>query len=529
MQKKQIFSFWVKLLSFLCVLTIAINGVGKLMDGGDDILQSASMLPLLPRNSADVLWMGTSHMHCSMIPQYLYDEYGITSAMATGNAISVDASYWELRQALLTQSPKVVVLDVYAAVAPYCYFYAQNMLGLQYREGMVAGSNPYNTVTGVARWIPISSPFKIPAIYEAWKQSGIGGDAYFPITRMHNRYGELARRDFEYVSNYTRNIRNLGYGYDEMTILDKKYDIEPYSLEGALLVDNGGFFWTFTEEQLAQAQLLEHSKAAIKRIVDFTQKKNIPLVLCAAPYMVNEAEKKLYAQIGELAAEWGVPFVNIEEFGIDSLEYIRDLGHLNYEGSVIFTDFWGQYLSEHYNLPDHRESDDARYAPWRDGEGSHYLQDLSNRLDEYNEGPTTYLEQLMELDEDYLVLITMEGMVYEGFSEDDYWILTEELGAMDETVEEWYYTGTGTLDLVLCGGKLLSVNYEPEGRDYSYTRNVLGYDIIYTYHEGSTGTAVNERSTGYQGEGMNVSVYSRLDHRMTDTQIFDLTQYYFYD
>ena len=33
--------------------------------------------------------MGCSHMHCSMIPQYLYDEYGIASAMATGNAISV--------------------------------------------------------------------------------------------------------------------------------------------------------------------------------------------------------------------------------------------------------------------------------------------------------------------------------------------------------------------------------------------------------------------------------------------------------
>jgi len=252
-------------------------------------------------------------------------------------------------------------------------------------------------------------------------------------------------------------------------------------------------------------------------------------VLCAAPYMVNEAEKKLFAQIEDLAEEWDVPFVSMEDSGIDSLEYIRDLGHLNDDGARVYTDFWGEYLGENYDLPDRRESDSSRYAPWREGEGSHDREAIANHLNEYNAGPTTYLEQLMELDEDYLVLITMQGMVYEGFSEDDYWMLTEELGAMDEAVEEWYYTGTGTLDLVLCGGKLLSVNYEPDDRTYSYTRNVLGYDVIYTYSEGAIGTAVDERSTGYQGEGMNVSVYSRLDHRMMDTQIFDLTQYYFYD
>lgn len=105
---RKLAAFWLKFLVFLCLLAIAVNATGTLLSGGDDVTQSASSLKHLPAESVDVLWLGTSHMNYNIIPQYLYDLCGVTSAMATGNSVDLDASYWMLRQALLTQSPQVL-------------------------------------------------------------------------------------------------------------------------------------------------------------------------------------------------------------------------------------------------------------------------------------------------------------------------------------------------------------------------------------------------------------------------------------
>ena len=40
--------------------------------------------------------------------------------------------------------------------------------------------------------------------------------------------------------------------------------------------------------------------------------------------------------------------------------------------------------------------------------------------------------------------------------------MTEMLGMNGEAVEEWYYTGTGTLDGVCCEGRMLASAYASE-------------------------------------------------------------------
>ena len=280
---RKLAAFWLKFLVFLCLLAIAVNATGTLLSGGDDVTQSASSLKHLPAESVDVLWLGTSHMNYNIIPQYLYDLCGVTSAMATGNSVDLDASYWMLRQALLTQSPQVIVLDVYPAAAPYCYFYVQNVLALEYRDGMSEGSNPYNTATGVARWLPVGSPFKPGAIAEAYTRSGAGGEAYFELTRMHSRYGELARDNFEYLRGDTRSIRNFGYLYGDQSMEGQEYAVQAYTQEAALQANEVGTYWEFTDEQLQAAELLDASVTAIRRSVEYASDKGIEIVLCAAP------------------------------------------------------------------------------------------------------------------------------------------------------------------------------------------------------------------------------------------------------
>ncbi|MBP3645307.1 MAG: hypothetical protein J6K55_02675 [Clostridia bacterium] len=524
MRKRKLVMFWIKLLALCCVLAVTINAVGLLMAGGDDVVRNASALRTLPRNSVDVFFSGTSHMHYNVIPQMLYDDYGITSTMVSGNSVDFAQSYWEIRQAMLTQKPKVIVLDVYPAAAPYCYFYVQNVLGMRATENMSTGTNPYNTGSSMARWLPLGSPYKVPAIAEAYDSFGLEGEAYFEITRFHSRYNELGRYMFQNANGEKRINHNFGYSYGDYVLYEPAVTGIPYSLENAMAANENGSFWTFTEEQLAEVEMLEETKAELIRIIEFAKKKDVQLVLCASPYYTNEAEEKIFDQVGELAAEYGVPFVGLDDSGANETDYFRDLGHLNDDGARVYTEFWGGYLTENFGLEDRRESDDSRYAPWREREGSHEEQRTARQLVRYEGGLTGYLEEVASLDRNHIVLITINGDVYDGFTEDDYWILVDDMGIPEEAIEDWYYTGCGTLDVLLVDGEFILANYEEEGREYDVLRNVDGYDISFTpgrwYINGNSAGNVKE-------SGLNISVYSMIDEFMMDYRVFDLTEMYF--
>ena len=300
----------------------------------------------------------------------------------------------------------------------------------------------------------------------------------------------------------------------------QEYAVQAYTQEAALQANEVGTYWEFTDEQLQAAELLDASVTAIRRIVEYARDKGIEIVLCAAPYMTNRAEEKLFGQVGELADELGIPFVGLEESGIEGLQYMRDLGHLNDRGARLYTEFWSDYLVDHYDLPDRRQSADSRYTPWREGTGRYDVQRAAMSLIGMETGLTGYLEALSALDGDYLVLISAQGDVYEGFTESDWLLMTEMLGMNGEAVEEWYYTGTGTLDGVCCGGRMLASAYAPEGRTKTIAWNLLGHEITFE----DSRWRVDGNSAGSTNTGMNIAVYSLPDHMLMDCRTFDLTQ-----
>ena len=212
--------------------------------------------------------------------------------------------------------------------------------------------------------------------------------------------------------------------------------------------------------------------------------------------------------------------MGLEESGIEGLQYMRDLGHLNDRGARLYTEFWSDYLADHYDLPDRRESADSRYTPWREGTGRYDVQRAAMSLIGMETGLTGYLEALAALDGDYLVLISAQGDVYEGFTESDWLLMTEMLGMNGEAVEEWYYTGTGTLDGVCCEGRMLASAYASEGRTKTIAWNLLGHEITFE----DSRWRVDGNSAGSTNTGMNIAVYSLPDHMLMDCRTFDLTQ-----
>lgn len=65
------------------------------------------------KNTADVLFWGSSHAASFFIPQELYNSFGITSYNLGCDQQNLLTSYFWLKEALNYQKPKAVILDCY--------------------------------------------------------------------------------------------------------------------------------------------------------------------------------------------------------------------------------------------------------------------------------------------------------------------------------------------------------------------------------------------------------------------------------
>lgn len=59
-----------------------------------------------PKNTLDVIFIGSSHVMCSVYPMELYDRYGIASYVFASSAQLLPQSYYQLKEALRYQTPK---------------------------------------------------------------------------------------------------------------------------------------------------------------------------------------------------------------------------------------------------------------------------------------------------------------------------------------------------------------------------------------------------------------------------------------
>ena len=100
----------------------------------------------LPKDSLDVLVLGSSHAQYSFIPSIFYEDTGLYSYVLGSACQPLEVSVEMLKEALKTQSPKLVILEGYTALplhitsclADSCYVTA---------EYQMRGEEKYNTIS----------------------------------------------------------------------------------------------------------------------------------------------------------------------------------------------------------------------------------------------------------------------------------------------------------------------------------------------------------------------------------------------
>ena len=279
----------------------------------------------LEDNTVDVLVMGTSHAFANFNTGTLWDEYGIASYDFACSNQPMWNTYYYLKEALKTQTPKLVVLEAMSTTFNYDY---------QEESGIIKN-------TFGLSW----SKNRIDAI-SASSSSDEHTSYLLDYTHYHNRYKALAKEDFN---------ENQG-----ITMLE---DWKGYYIKSS----TAPFDYLDVSDIVDRAPLYEKTEKYYRKTIELAQENGIPMLIVVSPYAsISYEEEMVFNSAGDIAAEYNVPFVNCnllaDEIGVDYKTEFADGHHLNHLGGQKFSKYIGKYIVENYDVPDHRGDDN--YSSW---------------------------------------------------------------------------------------------------------------------------------------------------------------------
>lgn len=298
-----------------------------------------------PNNSIDVLFLGDSNLYRGISPIVLWDNYGISSYVYGSPNQKSFLSYYLLKDALETQNPKIVVLNVETA-------FNNNKI----RSGSVAKAFDDMENLKIKLEVLFNNDIETPIVERL---------AYiFKVFRYHDRYKELNSDDFKYF------YKDIHYPLKGFDVSEKIVPAENNTLSYMSRKNNN--------------KINPNCKKYLDKIVDLCKNKNIELILVQVPSRYSwtydrSDEAKKYAN------SKNVKFIdlNLENIGINWYTDTKDKGnHLNLYGATKTSEYFGKILSMDSKYINRKN--DSNYKYWYEDSRA-YHERVDKYLKEYNE------------------------------------------------------------------------------------------------------------------------------------------------
>ena len=309
------------LFAILCLLSKVFIPKNNTLEAGiGKRKQPASGIFTEPENTIDVLVLGDSESYNSYIPLELWNQYGFTSYVCGTPAQRILNSYEYLQYAYKSQKPRIVILE----------------------------ANNLYTKNGFVRRMKETI------------------DKFIPAFEYHDRWKNLSKEDFYKSPNYTEIVNDKGYRYSNKIKTVKKNKRENFMIENQ-----------------NSKTIPSDNKKHLKEIKDYCDKNNATLILYNSPAPANWTYDK-HNGVEKLAKSLGIDYIDlnlkVDELKInwkkDSQEKRGE--HLNYTGAMKATNYLGNYLKSHHELPDHRQ--DEKYKSWNEAY-INFQKEIENSID----------------------------------------------------------------------------------------------------------------------------------------------------
>ena len=367
-----------------CVFLAVMAGVILILNSGMKLRHRDGMSGSyysFPKDTFDVVFLGSSIMMYGVQPLEMYGEYGIAAYnLSTGNQ-SLGISYYLAKEVIARDHPSVIVLDCSRSIQAeedtkiaYMHYVTDNM--------------------------PLLSGNRIRMITEL-RERGEWNELLLPLVAYHSRWDELGKPD-----GRVRSKEGM-YGSRSMASMNEVIPLqEPVRVENALS---------------------DSARTYLEKIVDLCDENNTSLVLVSLPLpgkneFWGQEEYNLRwsasEEIAELAREKDVEYINYmtraEEIGLDLETDFFDGEHMNRWGAEKFSRLLAKQIREKYGLPDRRgeggaydriEKDYSRYPLYR-------MQSCLQNASSLHRIADTLAEDAHDKPvEDVLVLLALNGKV----------------------------------------------------------------------------------------------------------------------
>lgn len=272
----------------------------------------------LEENSLDVLFLGTSHSYYAFNPGVFYERTGLNSYVFAGECQPIGVTYHYFIEALKTQKPKVVVLDLFSLLP--------SSQGCQ-TSGIIQKNLEDLKMS--------RNKFKALDLLEDPEERF---NAKFDLMLYRNRWSSIEEEEWLYP--LSRHF-NAQFGFTS-------------GWPGSNEVFERPAYYTSDQQRPIESQL-----SYLEYIVSLAEENEIELILFKTPFYEELEDFKTMNMLAEFAYLHNVPILDMN---LDYEQYDfrfdedGDVWHCNVRGAIKVTNVLAEYINENLNVePVHPE------------------------------------------------------------------------------------------------------------------------------------------------------------------------------
>ena len=316
----------IEIFSLVLILVLLISVVNFFMVTKDENYQRWSGFLRLNKNTLDLVFIGNSHSVYSYIPMIFDEKLGIDSYNMCTQGGTIQQNYYQLKEIFKTQSPKMVVLEMYSISI----------------TDLVDVYQPYRVHAAFDR-MPFSKN-KVDAInHNANDNSSL--DYMLPMSVYHLKWKEesLSQDIAEYMRTDFSDSPYNGYGIINSNLI-RSFDTSELIISSEVITDE-------------KTEISQESMDMLQDFISLCKEHNAKLLIVSSPYIAQDGatyahEYSVMNYIRPYLQEQDVPLFDYaevqEELGLNATQMYND-GHLNYIGATNVSNYFAGYLSDNYS------------------------------------------------------------------------------------------------------------------------------------------------------------------------------------
>lgn len=281
-----------------------------------------------PKDSIDVVMIGSSPVYPFYATPKIWGEYGITAYPLSSNVQRPAAAIYLVEEALKTQTPQLFVFEM----RMYIYEEGNMQDNMAFSRGVTDNLKySWNRIQAINALVPdVSERYTY----------------YFDIFKYHSNWKTIILPD-QYTSLF----------------YERLHPLKGYTMNDKVVSGEGRDYSMITEEMPIPAEQEE----TLYQLLHYLQNNNLNALFIVSPTALDEEMQMKFNYIGSIVASYGYNYINLnnyyEEIGLDfATDFYDGGGHTNAMGAEKCTTFLGQYLAESYEFADKRGQ--GAYAEW---------------------------------------------------------------------------------------------------------------------------------------------------------------------